>query len=93
MHRQLLLKRERSRVQGKSFKGNFEIFAGIGEATGDDSKIRGSSILVKMQAGNMEFVNLMQEKGICHHVIIIYGDLSKELKEAANLMGLPLTIV
>jgi len=46
-----------------------------------------------MQAGNMEFINLMQEKGIPHHVIIIYGDLSKELKEAANLMGLPLTLV
>ena len=75
------------------FKGSFEIFAGKGEAVEADSKIRGSSMFVKMEAGNKEFINIMQEKGIPHHVVIIYGDLSMELKEVANLIGIPLTIV
>ena len=75
------------------FKGSFEIFAGKGEAVETDSKIRGSSMFVKMESGNKEFINLMQEKGIPHHVVIIYGDLSMELKEVANLIGIPLIIV
>ena len=46
------------------------------KAVETDSKIRGSSMFVKMESGNKEFLDLMQEKGMPHHVVIIHGDLS-----------------
>lgn len=41
----------------------------------------------------MEFIKSMLDHGIPHHNVAIYGDLSEELEEYANLMGLSSTII
>jgi len=74
------------------FKGDFEVFAGIGEAIDSRPMLKGSNMYLKMAGGNMEFIKLMLEQGIPHHNVAIHGDLSEELEEFANLVGLSSTI-
>jgi hypothetical protein len=54
--------------------------------------LKGSNMYLKMAGGNMEFIKLMLEQGIPHHNVAIHGDLSEELEEFANLVGLSSTI-
>jgi len=75
------------------FKGGFEVFAGVGEAIDSKPMIRGSNMYIKMAGGNMEFIKTMLDRGVPHHNVIIHGDLSEELEEYANILGLPATIV
>jgi L-fucose isomerase-like protein len=75
------------------FKGDFEVFAGIGEAIDSRPMLKGSNMYLKMAGGNMEFIKSMLDHGVPHHNVAIYGDLSEELEEYANLMGLDSTII
>lgn len=69
------------------YKGNFEIFSGVGGAIKSRPIVKGSSMFVRMFKGNMDFVKSMLENGIPHHNVIIYGDVSEELEIFANLKG------
>ena len=69
------------------------MFAGIGEAIESRPMLKGSNMYLKMAGGNMEFIKSMLDSGVPHHNVAIYGDLSEELEEYANLMGLSSTII
>ncbi len=75
------------------FKGDFEVFAGIGEAIDSKPMIKGSNLYLKMATGNMEFIESMLSNGVPHHNVAIHGNLSEELTEYANLMRLPSKII
>ena len=75
------------------FEGNFQIFAGLGEAINSEPLFRGSNMFVQMRFGNMDFIKLMLDEGVPHHVVLVYGDVTENLKEFANLMNLEATIV
>jgi L-fucose isomerase-like protein len=75
------------------FKGGFEVFAGIGQAIDSRPMLKGSNMYLQMAGGNMEFIETMLKRGVPHHNVAVYGDLSEELEEFANLTGLPATII
>jgi L-fucose isomerase-like protein len=75
------------------FKGGFEVFAGIGQAIDSRPMLKGSNLYLQMAGGNMEFIETMLKRGVPHHNVAVYGDLSEELGEFANLTGLPATII
>ncbi len=75
-----------------NFKGGFEIHAGIGEVIESKPMIKGSNMYLKMAGGNMEYVQSLLDKGVPHHNVLVYGDVSEELAEFANLLDLPATI-
>ena len=73
-------------------KGNFVIHAAIGEVIEKNPLLRGSNLFVVMNCGNKEFVDSLLENGIPHHNGIVYGDISRELKEYSKLMNIPLIL-
>jgi len=74
------------------FNGQFEIHAGIGEAIDWDPLLKGSNMYIRMNCGNMEFVEALLKNGIPHHNAIVYGDMSEQLKEFSNFLKIPLII-
>ena len=70
------------------FEGNFKVFAGLGEAINSKPIFKGSNMFVQMRYGNMDFIKLMLDEGVPHHVVLVYGDVTENLKEFANLMNL-----
>jgi len=75
------------------FRESFELFSGIGEAIDSKPVLKGSNMYMKMAQGNMEFIESMLRHGVPHHNVVVYGDLSKELEEFANLMSLQAIII
>lgn len=75
------------------YKGSFEIHAGVGEVIESKPMLKGSNMFIRMAKGNMEFVQSMLDNGVPHHNVIVYGDLSEEIKIFANLTGLPVKII
>jgi L-fucose isomerase-like protein len=75
-----------------SIRGSFAIHAGVGEVIEAEPLLRGSNLLIKMNCGNMEFIESMLQNGIPHHNGIVYGDISDELKEFAHLMDIPIFV-
>ena len=71
------------------YKDGFELFAAAGDVIGSKPMLKGSNMFMKMAGGNMEFIKLMLDSGVPHHTAIVYGDISEQLKEFANLMNLP----
>lgn len=75
-----------------SIKGEFTIHAGAGEVIETDPLLKGSNLSIRMNCGNMEFVESLLQNGIPHHNGLVYGNILDELKEFANLMNIPITI-
>lgn len=75
------------------YKDGFEIFAGLGEVIKSRPIIKGSNMFIRMNRGNMNFVESMLENGIPHHNVIVYGDVTEELKIFAKLKDLPAKII
>jgi len=75
-----------------SIKGAFAIHAGAGEVIETEPLLKGSNLSIRMNCGNMEFVESLLQNGIPHHNGLVYGNILDELKEFANLMNIPITI-
>ena len=75
------------------FEGSFQVFAGLGEVIQSKPLLKGSNMYLKMRRGNMEFVEDMLREGVPHHCVLVYGDVTKQLQEFANLKNLPAYIV
>jgi L-fucose isomerase-like protein len=75
------------------YKGSFEIHAGVGEIINTRPILNGSNSYIRMDSGNMEFVESLLKNGVPHHNVVVYGDISKELTEFANLINLPIIII
>lgn len=75
-----------------SIQGKFVLHAASGDAIEGKPLLKGSNVLVKMRGGNKKFVESMLENGIPHHNAIVYKDITKELREFAKLMNIPIVI-
>lgn len=75
-----------------SIRGSFTIHAGVGNVIKAEPFFRGSNLLIKINCGNMNFIEEMLQNGIPHHNGIVYGDISDELKEFAHLMDIPIVV-
>ncbi len=75
------------------FEGSFQVFAGLGEVIRSKPLLKGSNMYLKMRRGNIEFVEDMLREGVPHHCVLVYGDVTKQLQEFANLKSLPAFIV
>jgi L-fucose isomerase-like protein len=76
-----------------SIRGTYSIHAGVGEVVEGKSYLKGSNLFIKMNGGNMRFVESLLYNGIPHHNSIVYGDILEEIKEFANLMDIPIVVV
>ncbi len=72
-----------------SIRGEFVLHAGIGEVIETDLLLKGSNLSIRMEGGNLEFVESLLENGIPHHNAIVYGNILEELEEFAKLMQIP----
>ena len=75
-----------------SIRGQYTIHAGVGKVIDSDLYLKGSNLIIKMNSGNMGFIESLLFNGIPHHNGIVYGDILPELKEFANLMDMPIVI-
>ena len=75
-----------------SIRGKYTIHAGVGKVIDSDLYLKGSNLTIKMNGGNMGFIESLLFNGIPHHNGIVYGDILPELKEFANLMDMPIVI-
>lgn len=75
------------------YRGSFEMHAAVGEAINYKPLLKGSSMFVKMNCGNMEFMESLLRNAVPHHNVLAYGDISKELKEFSKLMNINLIIM
>lgn len=73
-----------------SIRGAFSLHSGVGEVIETEPLLKGSNLSIRMKGGNMEFVESLLQNGIPHHNGIVYGDITEELKEFANLMNIPI---
>ena len=74
------------------YRGEFGIYAAVGEAIKSPPLLKGSNILINIKGGNMEYVKWLLENGIPHHNVVGYGDLSEELKEFGRIIDVPVHI-
>jgi len=75
-----------------SIRGQYTIHAGIGEVIETEPLLKGSNLSIRMNCGNMEFVQSLLDNGIPHHNGIVYGNLLDRLKEFANLINIPIIV-
>jgi L-fucose isomerase-like protein len=71
---------------------SFKIHAGLATAIKEKPMFRGSNMYVRMNVGNMEYVEKMLNEGIPHHNVLVYGDATEEIKEFAKFARLPVVI-
>ncbi|MCL6088193.1 MAG: hypothetical protein M1475_07250 [Actinobacteria bacterium] len=74
--------------QGDSFK----IFAGLGRAIKNKPMLKGSNMFVRMNIGNMNFVEDMLEEAVPHHNVLVYGDATEKIREFGKFTGVPVII-
>lgn len=75
-----------------AIRGKYAIHLGLGKAIDNKEYIKGSNLTIKMNNGSMGFLESLLFNGIPHHNGIIYGDLTAEIKEFANLMDIPIIV-
>ena len=75
-----------------SIKGKYALHVGLGKVVDNDEYLKGSNLTIKMNNGNMQFIESLLFNGIPHHNGIVYGDIVSEIKEFANLMDIPIVI-
>jgi len=75
-----------------SIKGQYTLHAGIGQVIETEPFLKGSNLSIKMEGGNLEFVESLLNHGIPHHNGIVYGDILDELQEFAKLMQIPFIV-
>ena len=73
-----------------SIRGEYTLHAGVGDVTDKGTLLRGSNMSIRMRNGNMQYVESLLFNGIPHHNGLVYGDISRELREFAWLMKIPL---
>ena len=74
-------------------EGNtFKIFAGLGKAIKEGTKLKGSNIFVRMSVGNQVYVEDMLAEGVPHHNVVVYGDATEKIREFAKFVGLPAVV-
>ena len=76
-----------------SIRGEYTLHAGVGEVVDKGVLLRGSNMAIKMQGGNMNYIESLLYNGIPHHNGLVYGDIMEELKEFARLMNIPMIAV
>ncbi|MGM0367223.1 MAG: L-fucose/L-arabinose isomerase family protein [Actinomycetota bacterium] len=75
-----------------SIRGEYVLHVGIGEAVETEPLLKGSNLSIRMEGGNLEFVESLLDNGIPHHNGLVYGDILEELEEFAKLMQIPFII-
>ena len=75
-----------------SIRGEYTIHAGVGEVVETEPLLKGSNLSIRMEGGNLEFIESLLSNGIPHHNGIVYGDILEELEEFAKLMQIPLVV-
>ena len=75
-----------------SIRGKYTIHVGVGKVIDNNEYIKGSNLTIKMDNGNMKFIESLLDNGIPHHNGIVYGDLTAEILEFGKLMDIPVII-
>jgi L-fucose isomerase-like protein len=75
-----------------SIRGKYTLHVGLGKVIDNDEYLKGSNLTIKMNSGNMIFVNSLLFNGVPHHNGIVYGDIVAEVKEFGNLMDIPVIV-
>lgn len=75
-----------------SFRGQYILHVGVGNAVEAEPLLRGSNILIRMRSGDEKFVRSLLDNGIPHHNAVIYGDITRELEEFTRLMNIPVVV-
>jgi len=70
--------------------GRVKMFVSKGEAVPTGEKIRGSVATVKVEPSPAAFVDKMLREGVEHHLVMVYGDWTKELAQFCELSGVEL---
>jgi len=71
-----------------SIHGEYTLHVAKGEAIETEQLINGSHISVRMDCGNMNYINSLLENGVPHHNAIVYGDIAEECREFAKHVGI-----
>jgi len=75
-----------------AIRGNYTIHLGVGEVINNEEYLKGSNLTIKMNGGNMNFIESLLSNGVPHHNGIIYGDISAEIIEFGKLMDIPVIV-
>ena len=75
-----------------SIAGKYTIHVSMGEVIDSELYLKGSNSTIRMNGGNMGFIESLLFNGIPHHNGIVYGNIIPEIKEFANLMDIPIVI-
>lgn len=75
-----------------AIKGKYTIHVALGKIIDSDLYLKGSNLTIKMNNGNMEFIESLMSNGIPHHNGIVYGDIIAEVKEFGKLMDIPVVV-
>ena len=75
-----------------SIRGKYTLHVGLGKVMDNDEYLKGSNLTIKMNNGNMGFIESLLFNGVPHHNGIVYGDLVAEVKEFGNLMDIPVVV-
>ncbi len=75
-----------------SIRGKYTLHVGLGKVVDNDEYLKGSNLTIKMNNGNMRFIESLLFNGVPHHNGIVYGDIVSEVKEFAHLMDIPIVI-
>jgi len=73
-----------------SIRGKYMIHVGVGEVIDNEEYVKGSNLTIRMNNGSFDFIKSLISNGVPHHNSIVYGDISPEIKEFANLMNIPI---
>ena len=73
---------------GKKADGTFRLFLASGEALDKPQQFLGTSIVVKTDSPAKPIVENAVKKGWEPHFVVAMGDVAKELKALANMLGL-----
>ncbi|MHB1253414.1 MAG: hypothetical protein ACYCZ1_04540 [Candidatus Humimicrobiaceae bacterium] len=79
-------------VRLTAIKGKYIIHVALGKVIDSELYIKGSNLTIKMENGNMKFIESLMTNGVPHHNAIVYGDIVAEIKEFGNLMDIPVII-
>jgi L-fucose isomerase-like protein len=75
-----------------AIRGKYTIHLAVGKVIDNEEYIKGSNLTIKMNNGNMKFIESLLNNGVPHHNGIIYGDLTAEILEFGKLMDIPVVI-
>lgn len=75
-----------------SIRGKYTLHVGLGKVIDNDAYLKGSNLTIKMNNGNMGFIESLLFNGVPHHNGIVYGDIVAEVKEFGNLMDIPVVV-